>query len=123
MIVVAIIGILAAIALPAYSQFACRSRQTEAKAVLKAIYVAEEAYRGEFDTYVGGTLADLLIIGIDVAGDPERRYDYSVVTPGATATTFDSFASGIVGGSMELDAWEGSHLNNIDNTSNRCAAQ
>ena len=52
MIVVAIIGILAAIAIPNFVKFQCRSKQSEAKTNLKALYVAEEAYRGEYDLYV-----------------------------------------------------------------------
>ena len=38
MVVVAIIGILAAVAIPQYGQFQRRARQTEAKAILAGIY-------------------------------------------------------------------------------------
>ncbi len=51
MIVIAIIGILAAIAIPNFVKFQCRSKQSEARSSLKAIYTAEEAYRAEYDTY------------------------------------------------------------------------
>ena len=51
MIVIAIIGILAAIAIPNFVKFQCRSKQTEARSSLKAIYTAEEAYRAEYDSY------------------------------------------------------------------------
>jgi type IV pilus assembly protein PilA len=51
MIVVAIIGILAAIAIPNFIKFQARSKQSEAKANLKAIYTAEKAYFQEKDTY------------------------------------------------------------------------
>jgi type IV pilus assembly protein PilA len=54
MIVVAIIGILAAIAIPNFVKFQCRSKQSEAKGNMKALYVAQESYRAEFDTYVSG---------------------------------------------------------------------
>ena len=44
MIVVAIIGILAAIAIPNFIKFQCRSKQSEAKSQLKSMYVAQESY-------------------------------------------------------------------------------
>ena len=42
MIVIAIIGILAAIAIPNFVKFQCRSKQSEARSSLKAIYTAEK---------------------------------------------------------------------------------
>jgi prepilin-type N-terminal cleavage/methylation domain-containing protein len=44
MIVVAIIGILAAIAIPNFIKFQARSKQSEAKANLKAMFTAEKAF-------------------------------------------------------------------------------
>jgi type IV pilus assembly protein PilA len=52
MIVVAIIGILAAIAIPNFVKFQLRSKTSEAKVNIKAIVVAEDAYYAEFGTYV-----------------------------------------------------------------------
>jgi type IV pilus assembly protein PilA len=51
MIVVAIIGILAAIAIPNFIKFQARSKQSEAKANLKAAFTAEKAYMAEKDKY------------------------------------------------------------------------
>jgi type IV pilus assembly protein PilA len=51
MIVVAIIGILAAIAIPNFIKFQARSKQSEAKANLKAAFTAEKAYYQENDTF------------------------------------------------------------------------
>jgi type IV pilus assembly protein PilA len=51
MIVVAIIGILAAIAIPNFIKFQARSKQSEVKANLKGIYTAEKAFYHEHDTY------------------------------------------------------------------------
>ena len=47
MIVVAIIGILAAIAIPNFVKFQCRSKQSEAKGNIKALYTSMESYRAE----------------------------------------------------------------------------
>jgi type IV pilus assembly protein PilA len=51
MIVVAIIGILAAIAIPNFIKFQARSKQSEAKVNLKAAYTAQKAYFSANDTY------------------------------------------------------------------------
>jgi len=51
MIVVAIIGILAAIAIPNFLRFQAKSRTSEAKTNLKAIYIAQNTYYGEFGVY------------------------------------------------------------------------
>ena len=47
MIVVAIIGILAAIAIPNFLRFQAKSKQSEAKGNLGGIFTAEVAYQGE----------------------------------------------------------------------------
>ncbi|HME70063.1 MAG TPA: prepilin-type N-terminal cleavage/methylation domain-containing protein [Myxococcota bacterium] len=52
MIVVAIIGILAAIAIPNFLKFQLRSKTGEAKANLAAIRTAEEGYFSEYSTYL-----------------------------------------------------------------------
>jgi type IV pilus assembly protein PilA len=52
MIVVAIIGILAAIAIPNFLRFQLRSKAGEGKVNLAAIRTAEEGYFAEFSTYV-----------------------------------------------------------------------
>jgi type IV pilus assembly protein PilA len=49
--VVAIIGILAAIAIPNFIKFQARAKQSEAKANLKAAFTAEKAYIQEKDAY------------------------------------------------------------------------
>ncbi len=52
MIVVAIIGILAAIAIPNFVKFQLRSKAGEGKLNLAGIRTAENAYAGEYGTYV-----------------------------------------------------------------------
>jgi type IV pilus assembly protein PilA len=52
MIVVAIIGILAAIAIPNFLRFQLKSKSSEGKVNIAAIRTAEESYLAEFGTYV-----------------------------------------------------------------------
>ena len=52
MVVVAIISILAALALPRFQIFQAKARQSEAKANLQMIYTLQQAYHGENDVYV-----------------------------------------------------------------------
>jgi type IV pilus assembly protein PilA len=53
MIVVAIIGILAAIAIPNFLQYQMKSRQSEAKTNLQAIKTSEVSFQGEQGCYLG----------------------------------------------------------------------
>ena len=74
MIVVAIIGILAAIAIPNFIRFQARSKQGEAKANLKALFTSERSMFQEKDRYFTAVH--------DMGFSPERgnRYAYSVGT-------------------------------------------
>src|SRR3989442_12895302 len=76
MIVVAIIGILAAIAIPNFIKFQARSKQSEAKANLKAIFTAQKAFYQEKDRF--STLTG------EVGFEPERnnRYAYFLAATG-----------------------------------------
>jgi prepilin-type N-terminal cleavage/methylation domain-containing protein len=80
MIVVAIIGILSAIAVPNFQKFQCRSKQTEGKTGAFLVARAEDTYRAEYDTYVYGTEADLRIISAIFSG--RRYYEFSVAGSG-----------------------------------------
>jgi prepilin-type N-terminal cleavage/methylation domain-containing protein len=54
MIVVAIIGILASMAIPRFMRASVKAKQTEAKSILKQIYVMESAYFQEKECYYPG---------------------------------------------------------------------
>ena len=55
MIVVAIIGILAAIAIPNFVRFQLRSKSSEGKTNLAGIRTSEESYFAEYGTYINAT--------------------------------------------------------------------
>jgi type IV pilus assembly protein PilA len=63
MIVVAIIGILAAIAIPNFLRFQLRARSSEGKTNLAAIRTAEEGYNAEFGTYIPAAVNPLALPG------------------------------------------------------------
>lgn len=104
MIVVVIIGILAALAIPRFMRSTTKSKQSEAKQLLKQIYTMQRAYRQEFNTYAcNGVTADsttpaaLAVIGVDIMTN--ARYAYSLTstalafTATATATGLDDDAT------------------------------
>ncbi|MBK9293253.1 MAG: pilin [Oligoflexia bacterium] len=51
MVVVAIIGILAAVAIPNYARFQAKARQSEARSNLEAIYTTDKAFHAEWTSY------------------------------------------------------------------------
>ncbi len=51
MVVVAIIGVLAAIAVPAVNKYIAKARQSEAKTQLSALYTSEKAFYAEYNAY------------------------------------------------------------------------
>ncbi len=86
MIVVAIIGILAAIAIPNFLAYQARSRQAEARTNLGAVFVSEVAFFGENNRY-----SDFATIGYTLAG-ASNMYTYR--SPVATGDGASSGAQG-----------------------------
>ncbi len=130
MIVVAIIGILAAIAIPNFQLFQLRSRASEGKSNLAAIRVAQEGYRSEFRTFVPApaplprALAALdgdkanwpaVAAGFDIVGfEPEGEvfYSYQVTTGpagcgggGGPCTQFTAEAASDIDDDDTLNWW------------------
>ncbi len=119
MIVVAIIGILSAIAVPLLSTYQLRSKSTEAKTNLSAIRVVEEAHFSENGEYLaanaepalipGPQPADFGVVGSDYAHlgwAPEGRvyFSYAVaVAPDASGYTADAAAD--IDGDGVLQMW------------------
>ncbi len=53
MVVVAIIGLLSAVAIPNFKKYQAKAKTSEAKLQLAAIYTAEQSFFSDFDTYAG----------------------------------------------------------------------
>lgn len=81
MIVIAIIGILAAIAIPNYLRYQTRAKTSEARANLKGIYTSELAYYGENNTYSS-------LVGINYPPVGTLRYSYSALSTNVAETGF-----------------------------------
>ena len=89
MIVVVIIGILAALAIPRFMTATTKSKQSEAKGILKQIYTMQRTYRQQNNIYWGqGSIANagapnaFAPIGVEVP--TSAIYTYTITT--ATAT-------------------------------------
>lgn len=147
MIVVAILGILAAIAIPNFMRFQAKSKQSEAKSNLGAIGTTAEAFRSESDTYIAtptalgwapqgstrygyfyhatGVDPDGAGVGV-AAGVPITAGNCAAAQAGtapgvavaATATTFDAAAQGDVDTDATCDIWLYDETRTLTNPTN-----
>ncbi len=98
MIVVAIIGILSAIAIPNYQRYQARSRQTEARLNLSGLYTAEQTYVVDSSTFG----ACINAIGFSISSGP-RFY-----TTGFSDAIAGGATCGPAGGAACTDIYDGS---------------
>jgi len=126
MIVVAIVGILAMIAVPAFRGYVMRARMTEGYTMLGEIREREEAYRGEFGQYCGnlawnpttyappsGFLAfdtaepSWAQLGVVPDGPVRFQYNVAVGVPGTTPSGISGFTGDdywfVIQGQVDLD--------------------
>ncbi len=109
MIVVVIIGILAAMAIPRFMRSATMTKQSEAKLILKQIYVNERTYRQQFTVnsyYIpagpasAATPNALDAIWIEIMAD--ARYTYTIV---GGADDFTATATANIDDDPTIDTW------------------
>jgi type IV pilus assembly protein PilA len=70
MVVVAIIGLLSAVAIPNFKKYQAKSKITEAKLQLSAIWTAESAFFSDYNMYAGC----LAYMGYDPSNEVTNRY-------------------------------------------------
>ncbi len=73
MVVVAIIGILSAVALPNFKKYQAKAKTSEAKLQLAAVYTSQTAFSNDFDVHA----SCLKAMGYDPSNEAAQRY-YSV---------------------------------------------
>jgi len=112
MIVVVIIAILAIMAIPRFMQTTVKTKQSEAKSILKQIYTAERAYRQEKDCYYPGDGSTIVAqpggffihLGVEIM--PAVYYSYSITGDfnSFTATAGTKSSSGL-DDDLTSDVW------------------
>ncbi len=109
MIVVVIVGILTALAIPRYMSASTKTKQSEAKSILKQIYVNERAYRqqeGSNSYYIPAGPASatspnaLNDIWIEIVSTAKYTYTVTAIGDGFLAT-----AQGNIDDDAALDTW------------------
>ena len=133
MIVVAIIGILAAIAIPNFMTYQAKARQSEAKVGLGGIFTTATSYFAENGTY---SVSSAAALGYSPAGSPKYSFSYggSTINSGATAATcggnttvtpsvasavgFTAGAMGNIDGDTTCDEWVINDIRILTNSKN-----
>ena len=109
MIVVVIIGILTTLAYPSLGGYLQRSKQTEAKVGLSAVYTAQKIYFAINQTY-----ADSLS-NLDVQLETGGSSRYSITLTGSSSS-FTATAKGNLDDDVVLDIWTIDQNKTLQNT-------
>jgi len=115
MIVVAIIGILAAIAIPNFIRYQAKSKQSEAKVNLRSIYTCQNTHFGEKDIYAA-TVSDLGWV-------PEGRTRYRYSITAGDGTHFTAMATSNIDTDPLADVWVINQEIDLSNVTNDVSQQ
>jgi type IV pilus assembly protein PilE len=99
MVVVAIVGMLAAIAIPAYNDYITRSRRSDAFTALETVRAAQEMYRAERGFYAGA-ITSLSGCSATMAGD-----NYGISVTRTDNTHYTALAAATVGEKQANDKY------------------
>jgi prepilin-type N-terminal cleavage/methylation domain-containing protein len=114
MIVVVIIGILAAIAIPKFSSVSKNAKQSEAESILKQIYSLEEQYMQRNDTYAANITDDAATGYLTGWKDPQAQYfTFPNVTVSGTGTAATFCANATPVDATVVEARSIDHKRNI----------
>lgn len=87
MVVVAIIGILASLAIPSIGKYMAKARQSEAKTQLSSLYTAEKAFFAEYTAY------DSRFGAIGYSPEGKLRYNVGFSAAGFVATAANGYTA------------------------------
>lgn len=85
MVVVAIIGVLASIAVPAVNKYIAKARQSEAKTNLSSLYTSEKAFYAEYTAY------DPRFAAVGYSPEGQLRYNVGFAAGQPTAGASNGF--------------------------------
>ena len=126
MIVVVIIGILAAMAIPRFMEASTKAKQSEVKLILKQVYVNQRTYRQQSSAnsyYQPGGAASSAApqafaeLWIEIMTD--CKYSFSIV---AANNTFICTATANIDDDPRIDTWTIDHTGALINTINDVGA-
>jgi len=92
MIVIALIGILAAIALPSYQDSVMRAKRSDGLKELLSLQLAQEKWRANNSAYTTDITGDLLF---DDTNSPDGYYSMSITVVGGTSYTISADPQGV----------------------------
>lgn len=112
-LVAVIIGILVALAIPRFINTGARVKQSEARQMLKQIYLGQEGYHRRFSCYFGGGSEQNAVVAdrnsrnnfadIEVEIGSAATYSYKIVSD--DKDRFKAVASANIDGDDALDVW------------------
>jgi type IV pilus assembly protein PilE len=105
MVVVAIVGLLAAIAIPAYNDYVTRSRRSDAFTALETVRSAQEMYRAERGFYAGA------IGSLPGCSSGMASSNYTVSITRTDNTHYQALAEATAGGSQKGDKYQKFRIN------------
>lgn len=111
MITLVIVAVIAGLAYPRYQKMVSRSKQTEAKTMLQAIYVGQDLYKTANQVYAD----NLEMLDIQIPAD--ARYTYSCKTA-ANGAAFTARAVANIDDDPVLDEWQIDQNNQLVNSVN-----
>jgi type IV pilus assembly protein PilA len=119
MIVVAIIGILAAIAIPNFMTYQAKARQSEAKVGLGGIFTSATSYFAENGTF---TVANIGQLGYAPAGTPRYSFYYGAmrINTGSSSLSTCHGANTPTGVSVLGTGFTAGAIGDIDGESTTC---
>ena len=111
-IVVVVLGVLVTLLLPRFKQSAAKSKQAEAKQILKQIYKMQQTYHNKYGVYwdsqgvvAGSTTPDAFAeLGVNIGSAARYSYSIAQVTEN-TFTATATLASPGLDGDPTPDVW------------------